>query len=198
MNPGRSFFIWIGVTQTSSAPSANRRSLAYPKTSGVESSMFDSKMTLSNSAATPRLDAMASTSARVPSAPGASLDSPIHSPTTFGGSTESRLPAPYPQRDTDITARSRWSASVATIAAPVGVRDSPTGRATEPPTDTFNPCLRIIAFVAGANDALTPWLLRETPEDAGNGDAYKRSIPSNRRPTTDATTSTNVSVVPSS
>ena len=43
---GRFFFIWMGVNQTSSAPTANSCSWVYPSISGVESSMLvSSKMT---------------------------------------------------------------------------------------------------------------------------------------------------------
>ena len=62
------------------------------------------------------------------------------------------------------------SANEAMIAAPVGVMLSPAGGCfVEMRTGNWQ--LWIMAIVAGAMDALIPWLLDDMPVDAGSGDA---------------------------
>ena len=107
-----------------------------------------------------------------------------------------RVPAPYPMFSMRILAGENL-ASVATIAAPVGVMLSPTGRFA-PDMRTGRLLLLMIDIVAGAIEAPLPWLLDDIPWEAGNAEAYRVSISRMRRPITAAAISISVSSVPSS
>jgi hypothetical protein len=77
MIPGRPFFMWTGVSQTSAAPAPSSRSTTQGASSGVMSSMLAS-----------------STSPPSPSPPPPSTRSPSTTRSRFGSSRCSRAPAP--------------------------------------------------------------------------------------------------------
>lgn len=161
--PGRFFFIWMGVVQTSRAPLLKRTWMAWPISSPVMSSRFVSIRTTSDWCLTPMFAAVCSIEAVW------SVDCPSHMPTTLGGESLFRVPAPYPTVSMVMLEGVNW-ANEAMIAAPVGVMLSPAGGCVaEIRTGIW--WFLMMAMVAGAMDAFWPWLLDDMPVDAGNGDA---------------------------
>ena len=106
VTPGRSFFIWTGVMNTSRHPSSIRRSRTNPSVSPVTSSTFVSSNTTDSSCASAE-------------------DSPIKTRRMFARGAKSMLPPPDPILSIVIAGSGpNESARTLTKAAPVGVVSS--------------------------------------------------------------------------
>ena len=175
--PGRPFFMSVGTSTTSSAPSRRRRS-ATPASSSPSMSSTSVLSCTSCSVWTPPL-------ARAPSA--------TTSRSALGRPTGSLVPAPNPLRRGTYSAGGGPDESTRTSAAPVGVTSSP---APSGPGRTGCPSRSL--SVAGAGTGSRPCAARTEPSPSAIGPQWMRSIPSSWNPHTAPTTSRIASTAPTS